>query len=160
MKTLKQGIFYLLFSTLAIGSFSSCYKANKIICPPCALYPTIIPHIQFRVVDKTTGEDLFFGDAAKYKISQIQTFHYTNGYFDTLRLRVDSINHTFFMGISQIHTPDTVTMQIANLSKDTFVFNTEAVGICCPKLVLNNVTLNNNIIYTLSSGPDVVVIEK
>ena len=160
MKILAKGILYFLLTFYFINNFLSCKKANKIICGPCPALVTLIPHIRFRVVDKMTGLDLFFGISAKYKPTQIQTFHYNNGRLDTLYLGVDTTWHTFFLGIVPIHHQDTVSIQIANLSKDSFLFNTKTVDLCCPNLILDSVTFNNSLIYTKAKGPDVVVLFK
>jgi hypothetical protein len=41
------------------------------------------PNITFRVVDKATGKDLFFGSTAQYATSQLKVHHILNGHIDT-----------------------------------------------------------------------------
>ncbi|MFI5138515.1 MAG: hypothetical protein ACHQIM_11880 [Sphingobacteriales bacterium] len=129
-------------------------------CGPCPMYMMMEPNLNFRVVDKTNKQDLFFGSGAPYKISQLVMRHIVNGVPDTALLRVDTINHIFNVLVPPSHTVDTVTMQIAGLPKDVLLFETATVGKCCPRLMLNSVLYNGAVVFTAANGPQVAVLEK
>jgi len=147
---------------LAVGFFAmaGCHKkSNSIPCGACFL-ALQIPNLNFRVVDKTTGQNLFFGSAPAYKISQLKMRQLINGVADSAILRVDSANQSFNVGIRPIHPTDTVTMQIAGLPQDILLFNTASVGECCPTLEVTSVTYNGATVYTAANGPKIAILAK
>jgi len=129
-------------------------------CGACPLYLQLEPTLNFRVVDKTTNHDLFFGAGAPYKISQLVMRHIVNGVRDTAFLRVDTVNRIFTVFVAPAHNVDTVTMQIANLTQDNLLFETATIGKCCPRLVLNSVLYNAAVVFTAANGPQVVTLTK
>ena len=149
--------FISLFCLLVVGC-SSPQSASK--CGPCPLYAQIEPNISFRVVDRTTGQDLFFGTAAPYKPGQLKMYHLINGKPDTAFLQVDNVNNYFRIFVAPVHRVDTVTMQIANLSRDILLFETTLTGDCCPRLNLASVSYNGTVVYTAANGPGAVVLPK
>jgi hypothetical protein len=94
------------------------------------------------VVDKTTGNNLFFGSSAIYKQSQVKVYHLVNGQQDSIHLVPDTATRSFLMQVSTVHSTDTVTMNIASLPQDVFLFKTSMVETCCPWLTLNAVVYN------------------
>lgn len=166
MKSIKLYKFSLFLSVAGILLFFGCSKSSsKIICGVCPEYASIaeiIPNIQFNVVDKITKQDLFFGSGAKYTASQIKFYHIINGKADSTSFVFfnDTTAHHFFLGVGPTHNTDTVTMKIADLPSDTFLFNTGSIGVCCPRLVLNSVLFNGVIVYTYANGPAVVTLTK
>jgi hypothetical protein len=124
------------------------------------MYAEMLPNINFRVIDKTTNQDLFFGAGAPYKISRLVMHHIINGIADSVILRVDSVNHSFNVFVPPAHRTDTVTMNIANKPQDILLFNTAMIGDCCPRLVLSSVSFDGNIVYVTMDGSKVVVLAK
>ena len=137
-------------------------KSSKIICTVCPEYAVASPNINFKVVNKTTGQDLFFDQNSPYKPSQIKIFHIINGKPDSVSFifYADTVAHDFFLGVGTVHRTDTITMKIADLSSDTFLFNTETVGVCCPQLELASALFDGAIIYTSTNGPKVITLTK
>jgi len=120
----------------------------------------MIPNINFRVVDRTTSQDLFFGSGAPYKVSQLVMRQIINGKPDSADLRVDTVKHSFNVAVPPSGHVDMVTMQIANKTPDTLLFNTGNTGGCCPRLVFFSVSFDGAIIYTPADGQKVVVLAK
>jgi hypothetical protein len=135
-------------------------------CLPVPMAPPMNPNISFRIVDKTTGHDLFFGSGAPYKQSQLKFSHILNGQADTVFLLTDTLDRFFNIRIppSQgpvLHYVDTVTMQIANMPKDVFLFDTQdLVGACGVTRVLASVSFDGKVVYTEANGPRVAVLTK
>ncbi|HWZ04647.1 MAG TPA: hypothetical protein VNX40_13610 [Mucilaginibacter sp.] len=143
---------------LAASCTTSIKSRNK--CGPCPLEPVQLPHMNFRVVDKTTGKDLFFGSGAPYKISQLAMHHLVNGKPDTVLIAADTVSHIFFAYVPTVHMVDTVTMNIANLPQDILLFNTATVGDCCPYLRLNSISFDGTVVFTNTNGPSLVILQK
>jgi len=119
------------------------------------------PIITFRVVDKATGKDLFFGSAAQYATNQLKVHHILNGHIDTAYLHIDSLNKDFNVHINTVHQVDTVTMNIADKPQDILLFKSTNTGGCCSITYLNSVTYNGIVVYTQKQGPQVAaVLEK
>ncbi|MBB3056114.1 hypothetical protein [Mucilaginibacter gotjawali] len=143
---------------LAAGCTSTGHSRNK--CGPCPLIAVQLPHMLFKVVDKTTGDNLFYGAGAPYKYSQLVMHHLVNGKPDSVVLRPDSTFNSFYMYINTVHNVDTVTMQIANLPQDIILFNTSNTGGCCSFLMLNSISYNGNVVFTSANGPNLVTLQK
>ena len=146
----------LLFSIVETG----CGGPNSVtkcsgICPAIA---TVIPNVNFKLVDKTTGQDLFWG--GPYKASQLKMKHIINGVADSAILRADTTTRLFTVLIVPVHAVDTVTMQVANKPIDILLFKTGTTGGCCPVMVLNSVTYNGALVYTRQSTPQIMVLAK
>jgi hypothetical protein len=153
----KLEVLILLAACMLI---TGCAANSRNKCNICPAAPPIIPYLSFRVVDKTSGNDLFFGAAAVYKTSQLKLNHLVNGVADSVHVFVNSTDHDFQINVSPIHNVDTVTMNIASLPQDVFLFKTSTSTGCCPTLIFNAVLFDGNVVYTPAGGPNVVVIAK
>jgi hypothetical protein len=157
-----QILLVLIVSALFI---TGCNTKTK-ICLPFPMIAPMNPNISFRIVDKTTGHDLFFGGGAPYKLSQLKFSHILNGQPDTVFLMTDTLDRFFNIRIppSQgpvLHYVDTVTMQIANKPQDVFLFNTkDIVGPCSITRELASVSFDGKVVYTQANGPQVAVLTK
>ena len=158
MKALFCTIACLVLLSLFETSCTSTVSDKK--CGPCPALTAIAPTMNFKVVDKTTGQDLFFGSKAKYSFSQLKMHYIINGKPDTAFLRVDTINQKFNIFISFGNTVDTATMQVADKPQDLLLFKIAKTGGCCSFPFLNSVTFNGTVVYTHEHGPDVVVFSK
>src|SRR6185312_2089277 len=124
-------------------------------CPPVAL---IMPNLSFRVVDKTTGKDLFFGAGAAYMPSQLKFQQINNGLADSLHLRIDAGNQFFNIAVMPHRMTDTVTMNISGKPQDTLLFKI-ITHPCCGGLSLGSVLFNGEVVYTAQNGPTVAVLQ-
>lgn len=116
------------------------------------------PNITFRVVDKTTSQDLFFGSSAIYSTTQLKVHHILNGHIDTAYLHIDSLNKDFNVRINAVHQVDTVTMNIADKPQDILLFKRTTTGGCCSTTYLSSVTYNGTVVYTQKNGPEVIAV--
>ena len=150
---------FICLSVLCLFA-SSCNHKGSSKCGPCPAVAAILPHLTFRVVDKTSSRDLFFGAGARYKVSQLKMRHIVNGIPDSAYFQTDTVNHFFIVFVSTAHHVDTVTMQIANLPQDVLLFNTSVIGDCCKYLTLGSVLYNGATVFTAANGPNIVVLTK
>lgn len=155
LKSLNYVLACLVIAFIFTAGCSS-HSTNK--CSPCPLSLQMAPNITFRVVDKTTSKDLFFGNAALYKTSQLKVHHILNGHPDTAFLRIDSLNQVFNVWINAVHQVDTVTMNIADKPQDILLFKRITSGGCCSTTYLSSVTYNGMVVYTQKPGPEVVAV--
>src|SRR5882724_6688317 len=157
MKNLKKvfvvGAIYLVIILISDLLESCNSQAN---CTPCPARPDANPNINFRVIDKVTNANLFFGSQAKYTVAQLKIHHIINGKPDTAYLRIDSVNKCFNLNIPTVHSTDTVTFQIVNQPVDTFLFNTSAPDRCCGFIKLNSVLFDGTTIYTSADGTKIM----
>jgi hypothetical protein len=116
--------------------------------------------MNFRVFDKTTGKNLFFGPGASYKPSQLVMMQLVNGKPDSARLFVDTANESFQVYVQPTHTVDTVTMNKANKPQDVLLFKTGTTGGCYPQLDLVSVTYDGTVVYTTPDGTKIVSLQK
>ncbi|CAN5124379.1 hypothetical protein BH09BAC6_BH09BAC6_26600 [soil metagenome] len=151
---------FFMVSAVLFVLAAGCNSKSATKCGPCPALAQMLPNLTFKVVDKTTNDDLFFGSKAIFKTSELKMHHIINGKPDTAFVRVDSLNQAFHVYIFPAHRADTVTMQIANKSPDILVFNTTVTGGCCAFLFLNNVLYNGAVVFTAANGPNVVVLAK
>ena len=157
MRSLYYTIICLALSSVLIAGCQYGHNPGG-KCGPCPLYAEMLPNINFRVVDKTSNQDLFFGPGAPYKTSQLVMWHIVNGKPDSVNLRVDTADHFFNVFLPPNHHIDTVTMKVANKPTDTLLFHTGNTGGCCSRLVLLSVSFNGNTVYTTMDGSKVVVL--
>jgi len=149
------------FTALIFLSAMACNKQSKptIPCGACPLY-LVRQGITVKIVDKTTGDDLFFGNGAPYKTSQLKLYQLINGKPDSIFADVDTGARDFFIGVNPVNNAETINMQIANLSEDNLVIQTSLSGPCCPQLVINSVFFDGTLVYSKSNGPQVIVLKK
>jgi hypothetical protein len=158
MKRFHTFLLCLIVLTLVATGCGTKSSATK--CGPCPLFALVLPNINFRVVDKTTGQDLFFGASAPYKFNQLAVHHIINGKADTAYLRVDTLNQNFNLLVNPVHVVDTITMNIGNKPQDRLLFNIAVTGGCCSYRYLASVTFNGQVVYNKSDGNKVVVLAK
>jgi hypothetical protein len=152
--------FYFLSPMILCLALASCDPVGSKKCYPCPEAPTLEPYLTFKVVGTTSGNNLFFGSAAVYKQSQVKVYHLVNGQQDSIHLTPDTAAGSFRMNVPTQHSTDTVTMNIASLQQDVFLFKTTTSSGCCSTQTYNGVVYNGVMIFDPSKGPAVVVISK
>jgi hypothetical protein len=153
--------FQLLAGLAAIVTLTpGCTHKSNQACGLCPAAPPAVPYIYFKVMSKTTGNNLFYGSPAQYKTTQLAMHHIVNGKIDTVSFFADTTRQGFEVIVAPVHASDTVTMNIASLPQDTFIFHTGTTETCCPSLVINYVTWDGTIVYHQEDGNKVVVLQK
>lgn len=147
------------FAAILILAPGCSHKSNQ-ACGACFMALQAPLHMYFQVVSKTTGDNLFYGASAQYTTSQLAMHHIVNGKTDTITFNADANRQGFEVLLTPVHATDTVTMNIAGLPQDTFIFHTGNTETCCPTPVINYVTYDGTIVYYQQDGNKVVVLPK
>lgn len=75
------------------------------------------PVFNFKIIDKRNGKDLFFGSNPTYSVNQLLLLQTYNNYIDTVRCRLDTLNHIVrFAGFAGNNT---LVLKIKDISVDT-----------------------------------------
>lgn len=154
MKAKALGILLL---TCAI--WISCKTNTTSKCGPCPLIPYILPAIDVRIVDKTTGADLFLLPNSPYKLSDLKVSSSVDG--SNINVYVDSTQaDNRFVKIYATAT-QTFTLKLASLSADSvrIVLKTDSPK-CCPITKVSSITLNSALICTPCSYNEAITIRK
>src|SRR3569833_4422230 len=104
-------LYVLMFGCL---SWLSCKTNTASKCGPCPLIAQFAPFINVRIVDKTSGADLFLSPTSPYKLSDLKINSSVDG--ENINVFVDSIaKDNRFVKILAT-TTQTFTIKLATLS--------------------------------------------
>jgi hypothetical protein len=162
MKHLFQAIILLGVIVFFSQSCTTTTSMNK--CGPCPELAEILPSLNFQLVSKTTGSNLFYGSSAPYGLNQLSVHHILNGQPDAAIFHADTATQSFVVSVVPTQRKpvmvDTITMKIANLPADTLLFRTGVASGCCPFLLLNSVSYDGTVVYNHGDGNKLVVLQK
>jgi hypothetical protein len=162
MKHLYQTIIGLVAAALISQGCTTTTSMNK--CGPCPEIAEILPSLNFQLVSKTTGNNLFYGPSAPYTLNQLSVHHIVNGLPNTAIFRADTATQSFVVSVVPTQRKpvmiDTITMKIANLPTDTLLFRTGVNSGCCPFLTLNSISYDGTVVYNHGDGNKLVVLQK
>ena len=142
--------------------WSACHNGTGTItkkCGPCPLYAEVLPVVGVKVVSKTTGADLILASNSPYKPSDLKVSSSVSG--PGYHFIVDTSN-TNNRGI-WIPSPEsqTFTLQLANLSPNNIkVVALRDSPVCCPRLRIKSIVLDDSLICSPCSLGQVVTIRK
>ncbi|MEN0056890.1 MAG: hypothetical protein AAGC65_24640 [Mucilaginibacter sp.] len=140
----------------------SCSKKEKATCL-LAPYALILPSFDFKVVDKTTGTDLFFSAQPTYTLSDIKVvFKNTSNKVDSLAppMKInDGAGNRFHYIIPGNRTTDTCFIKIKNLKTDTVISTIGSIKGECAPIVTIKIQVNQEAPMKYSNG-DVITIRK
>jgi hypothetical protein len=128
-------------------------------CGPCPEYAQVIPAVDVRIVDKTTGADLFLSPNSPYKLSDLKiTSTYTG---NEISLSVDSTqkDNRFIRLLAD--PSQTFTLKLASLSSDDIgvVLKTDSPK-CCPFIKVSSITLDGTPVCNPCTFGQMVTIKK
>jgi hypothetical protein len=136
----------LLFLAIACTIFASCRNSHSggvtDKCGPCPLgVAEVLPTFGVKIVDKTTGADLFLSPTSPYKFSDLKV---TGSLPDSVRLAIDSVQTTnHFVRIPSPQT-ETFTLKLGTLSADSIkIVLARDSPVCCPRMQIKSITLDN-----------------
>lgn len=113
-------------------------------CGACPLYASaeVLPTFGLKIVDKTTGADLFLSPASPYKLSDLKL---TSSLTDSVRyLGVDSTQTSGRFVLIPSPQTQTFTIKLAALSPDSIkVVIARDSPVCCPYTRIKSITLDN-----------------
>lgn len=161
MKNLSRYIACLFLLLTAVSCSKN--KDKTKVCPPVPL-ALILQAIKFQVVDKTSGQDLFFSANAPYALTDIKiVFRNSSNKLDSvsppLKEELPAGSH-FVYPIPYTRILDTCYIKIKNLKVDTVISTIATTKTECSTMYsLNKVQVNKNapIAYSYSN---VIVIKK
>jgi len=161
MKNLSRYVAGLLLLLIAVSCSKN--KDKNEVCPPMPL-ALVLQAVKFQVVDKTSGQDLFFSQNPPYALTDIKiVFRNSSNQLDSvsppLKDQLPTGSH-FVYPIPYTRILDTCYIKIKGLKTDTMI-STIATTItkCSTMYLLNKVQVNKNapIAYSYSN---VIVIKK
>jgi len=161
MQNLKSFIAGVICTAVIIIA-AGCSSNNKDVkCLPMPMALQSPPNLTFRVVDKNTQQDLFFGTTARYNTSQLKVHHLLNGVLDTAFLRIDTAGHRLNVSItSNRNVTDTVLMNIADQPRDTILFKKTATVGCYPTTYVSAITFDGKLVFSPQSSSTLAILEK
>ena len=153
MKVKALGMLILVCTICA-----SCKTNTTSKCGPCPAYAQVAPFIGIKIVDKTTGADLFLSADSPYKLSDLKV---TSSLGTDVNVYLDStaIGNRF---VKILATPtQTFTLKLASLAADSIrvVIKTDSPS-CCPMMRVNSITLNTSLICTPCNYDEAITIKK
>jgi len=154
---MKVKVFYFLVLICLV--WASCKTNTTSKCGPCPLYAQLAPFINVRVVDKTTGADLFLSPNSPYKFSDLKVSSSVDG--NNVSLYVDSTQaDNRFVRILATST-QTFTLKLATLSADSIriVLKTDSPK-CCPITKISSILLDTAPVCNPCSYNQTITIKK
>jgi hypothetical protein len=140
----SRNLFYFAFSlAFAFG----CSSQNTANCVNCADKTPLNPTVNFKISDKLTNENLFFGPHSRFLYSQLKVHHIVNGKLDSATLVVDSARQLFNVNIRYQGDLDTVLMQVGNLKPDYLYLTNGVANQCCLHIFVTAASFNDSVIY-------------
>ncbi|WP_316743323.1 hypothetical protein [Pedobacter antarcticus] len=143
MRFLNKVIF---LSFILVVFFAGCSKENDLVYCTAEWKPAFA---EFNVVDKQTGEDLFFVDTPRYNTSQIVFFKTSDKLQkDTIRPAIEGSGKTGFFKLALINTVerDTLIMKLPAKgpaqSTDLYIYTIKKTGGDCPQSLLDRSFIN------------------
>lgn len=150
MKKIYIGLLALLI-LISISCHSSPEKCGP--CPLAAIYMLM----KVKIVDKTTGADLFLSPNSPYKPSDLKV---SSSLDPNFQFRVDTVDTDRFLGLPDGQSV-TYTLQLANLSADHIKIVTGLSSQkCCATTEVKNIMLNDSLVCTICNPQMELVIKK
>jgi len=136
----------ILITTLLLGQLSSCSDDNSENYA-CTL-EVISDTLYFRIVDQSSGKDLFFSPDAKYQTKQLSLQKSDGNQLRKLNYIIsddEGEERYFITAFPPLPEKDTIFMQVADLSPDTlsFAVNKEPDSFC-PRYLISKLKFNDD----------------
>jgi hypothetical protein len=149
---------HLFILILACSVCGACQKQSERNCLALPLAIQILS-ANVRIVDKTTGADLFLSPTSPYKLSDLSVTSSVTG--SNVQLWVDSTQKDKrFVRIIGFET-QTYILKLAALPADTVLMNVSVTqGQCFSTSAVSAITLNGKAVCAPCSFSDIVTISK
>lgn len=141
---MKARLLLVLFVCVIVVSCRNSHSGG--VTDKCGACPLlydleILPTVKVRIVDKVSGADLLLSPTSPYKLSDLKV---TNAANDSVRFFVDSVDAGPRSIVIPIPDPPAFTLKLASLTPDTIkVVLARDSPVCCPRLRIKSITLDN-----------------
>ena len=149
---------HLLLLLLACSGWSACKKNNDTQCP---VFPVALQLLSanVRIVDKTTGADLFLTPSSPYKFSDLSVTSSLTG--NNISMVVDSAQKDKRFVLILGHETQDFILKLAALPADTVHMEVSVTqGKCYSSSKVSAITLNRKAVCAPCSFSDIVTIRK
>ena len=148
----------LLIIVLVLLAFVSCKHTEASKCGPCPAFALAAPIIGVRIVDKTSGADLFLSPDSPYKLSDLKVTGSADG--NDLVVDVDSTDKANRF-VKIIVSPQTFKLKLGDLAVDSIrvVMKIDSPK-CCSIPKIHEVDLNNTVVCSACGYNPMVIIKK
>ncbi|HVS93695.1 MAG TPA: hypothetical protein VHE59_16765 [Mucilaginibacter sp.] len=150
-----------ILSLLATGCvfLAMCKSTPSSKCGPCPLYAQVAPIINIRIVDRTTGGDLFLSPNSPYKYSDLKITTSLPG--QDVYATVDSTQTNNRSVRIIVNASQTLTLKLGNLSANNIAVVTKQDSPqCCPVFKITKIMLDDGVICNSCSYDELVTIKK
>lgn len=138
---------------------ASCKNSSSSKCGPCPEYAQVAPVVRVKIVDKTTGGDLFLSPNSPYKYSDLKITTSLPG--QDVYASVDSTEKDNRSVRIIATATQTFTLQLASLPPDKITYMAKLDSpACCPQLKVNKILLNDSVICAPCTYDETVTIKK
>ncbi|MGZ3764808.1 MAG: hypothetical protein ACXVA2_09095 [Mucilaginibacter sp.] len=137
----------------------SCKNTPTAKCGPCPEIMEVAPFINVRIVDKTSGADLFLSPASPYKLSDLSVISSIDG--SAVNVFVDSLqkDNRFIRFIST--TSQTFKLKLSTLPEDDIIVTTKNDSPkCCSILTIKKIVLNTTTVCSPCNFNQLITIKK
>lgn len=148
----------LLIVALVLLAFVSCKHTEASKCSVCPAIAVVAPIIGVRIVDKTTGADLFLSPGSPYQLSDLKVTGSADG--NDLIVNVDSTDKANRF-IRIIVSPQTFKLKLGDLAADNIRVTMKLDSPkCCSIPKIHEVDLNNTVVCSACGLRPIVIIKK
>jgi len=154
---IKGPVFLMLCGLVLVSCQSAHRDTNK--CGPCPLIAEVAPYLEVRIVDKTSGADLFLSPGSPYQFSDLVVSSPLSG--TSLAIGVDNTqkDNRFVRVICT--ESQTFTFKLAALAPDSVnVVIARDSPVCCPRTRVKRITLDNTLVCSPCSLAQLITIRK
>lgn len=138
---------------------ASCKNSASSKCGPCPEYAQYGPLINVKIVDKTTGDDLFLSPNSPYQYSDLKITTSLPG--QDVYASVDSTEKDNRSVRILATESQTFTLKLADLPADEINFTAKLDSpACCPQLKVTKIMLNDSIICAPCTYDETITIKK
>lgn len=150
-----KSVCYLLL-LVCVSFIFSAYSKEDDKEPNClpVIYPDILT---FRVVDKNTGEDLFFGEEPPYSVDDLHVLR--QNFNDHTRLDTVRISQKEgYFHVPMVLGQNTKYLSIADTPLDTLTYTVKPANLTgCPTVILDGLIFNHSQIEENIHGREVTL---
>jgi hypothetical protein len=149
----------LLFTLSCVMLLYACKTSTASKCGPCPEYAQVMPVVEIRIVDKSTGADLFLSPGSPYKLSDLKISSTYTG--QEIGLYVDSTQKDNRFIRLYAYPTQTFTLKLANFSSDNIAVTVKQDSPkCCPFLKISSIALDNTAVCNPCTLSELITIKK